>query len=570
MGQRVQALLRRWDPVTVIAVLVLVVGALQLFAGAMEAGVTLDEPLHVERAASWLEDGWYVPENLLVDGRPDPNNDVAVPYVYGPAFEAVAHLANVAVGNEPLGGFSRSADAYAVRHLAVAALALLTALAAGAAVSFLTRSRRFGVWAAAGLLAVPEWTGQGFFNPKDIPTAAGYTLVTVALVIALGDGPRGAEGRRRRWAIGVLLAAGLFIGAGTRMALWVPLAASLVTYAALRLGQRQLGGREAGLDTDLAVAAGTGTGIASIAFLYPNVARAPLSLLVESVSASADFPWKGFTLTAGQLLSEHPHWWYLPVWVGASVPLLLGALAILGGVLGIRSLARARGVGWRGAVWGRRGLGLVLVVQQALLLPLGSIVGDTVMYNGIRQHIYVLPAIAILAGVGAQRLWRWTGTRRRVERWRDLATAVLVAALLIPMFEQALLFPYNHTYVNPAAGIGGVNGNWETDYWFASAPEALSHVPQGAELSCVLVLPSLPCEEDEIVPFAGERGTAVDPAWQGDTAATWMIARHYDDNVPPSYCEQVDDVTRWLRGEEVIMSYVLRCDPQQLAASSLP
>ncbi len=126
-----------------------------------------------------------MPEPDLADGRPDPNDAAATPYVYGPAFEAVAHVANFLAGNEPLDEISHSAGAYAVRHITVALLALLVVATVGAAVSLLTRSPRFGIWAAAGLLAVPEWTGQGFFNPKDIPTATGYTLVTVAMVLAL-------------------------------------------------------------------------------------------------------------------------------------------------------------------------------------------------------------------------------------------------------------------------------------------------------------------------------------------------------------------------------------------------
>jgi hypothetical protein len=568
MARPVHRLLRGLDPISAVAAVVLALGVAQLFAGALESGVTIDEPVHAYRAASWIDDGWYVPASLLVDGRPDPDSDLASPYVYGPAFEAVAHVANVLAGNESLDEISRSADAYGVRHLTVAALALLTVGAVGAAVRLLTGSRRFGLWAAAGLLAIPEWTGQAFFNPKDTPSAVGYTLLTVALVFALGEQPAEPAARRRRHrAIGAAIAAGVFIGAGTRLSLLLPFAASLGAYAALRLGQSRLGGLRRDSGVDLAVAAGAGIGVAAIAFVYPDVARKPLTLLAETASGSAGYPWQGVTLTAGQLLSEHPPWWYLPVWVGAALPVLIGILAIAGAALGVRALARARGADWRGPLWSRPELGLVLVLQQALLLSLGAILVGAVMYSGMRQHLYVLPAMAILAGVGAQRLWAWSRTRGSQRHWRRGATALLCVALVVPMIEQALLFPYNYTYVNPAAGIGGVNGNWETDYWVASAPEALSRVPRGARLRCFLVVPTVPCEGDELAPFEGKRGAAVDTRGDDDAAATWVIARRHAANVPPSYCEQADDVTRWLRGERVIMSYVLRCDPAQLAAA---
>lgn len=567
MVRRANRLLDVLDPLTAVAAAVLVLGTVQLFAGALAAGVTLDEPLHVERATSWIDNGWYVPERDLADGRPDPDNPAATPYVYGPAFEAVAHLANFVVGNEALDEISHSAGAYSVRHLTVALLALLGVAAVGFAVSLLTRSPRFGIWAAAGLLAVPEWTGQGFFNPKDIPVAAGYTLVTLALVLALRGAP---ADRRRTLAIGALLASGVFLGIGTRLALWAPFMASLLTYAALRFGQWKLGRVAPAGNGDVAVAAGAGVGAAAIAVLYPNAAKSPVSLLVESVSGSSSFPWQGTTLTAGHLLPEHPPWWYLPTWIGASYPLLLAGLVVLGGVLGVRALARARGTGWRGELWSRPDLGLVLVLQQALLLPLVAILGGSVIYSGMRQHIYVLPAMAMLAGVGAQRFWTWARSRQPLDTWRLLAPWLLSAALLIPMAEQALLFPYNYTYVNAVAGIGGANDRWESDYWMASAPEALSHVPRDAELRCFLVPPSVSCYPDQIEPFEDRRGTAVQERWHGDSSTAWAIVRRHADNQLPYYCEQVDNVTRWLRGETITMAYVLRCNPDSLGATGPP
>ena len=73
-------------------------------------------------------------------------------------------------------------------------------------------------------------------------------------------------------------------------------------------------------------------------------------------------------------------------------------------------------------------------------------------------------------------------------RWpRRIAATLISAALLIPMFEQTLLFPYNYIYVNPIAGLGGVNGRWETDFWGASSREALSKLPPSAAPYCISI-----------------------------------------------------------------------------------
>jgi len=553
------------DPLTAVAAIVFVLGAVQLFAGALTAGVTIDEPIEADATRSWIDHGWFLPGDALVNGHPDPTYKYANPNVYGPAFGALAHVANVIAGNESIGEISHSRSSYDVRHLVSALLGLLAAVVVGGGAWLLTRSRRIGLWSAAALLAIPEWSGHSFFNPKDIPAGCGYTLVTVALLLALDRQSDDPDERRRRIAIGSLLAGGFFVGAGTRLALIVPFLLSVLVYAALRLGQRRLGGIRRNADADLAVAAGTGLGLASIAVIYPKAAASPVTLLVESVFGSSGFPWRGVTLTAGQLLPEHPPWWYLPAWVGAALPVLIGLLAVLGAVLGVRALLGAWRADLRGPVWSRSDLGLVLVLQQALLLPVGAILVGATMYSGLRQHVYVLPAIAILAGVGAQRFSGWARARKPQETWRPLATALLCVALVAPMIEQALLFPYNYAYVNPIAGIDGIDRRWETDFWVASAPEALSHVPRSAELRCFLLMPTTPCEPDELAPFEDVRGTAVDPKWEGDTAATWVIVRRHAGNVPPDYCEKADDVTRWLRGETITMAYVLRCDPERLA-----
>jgi hypothetical protein len=294
------------------------------------------------------------------------------------------------------------------------------------------------------------------------------------------------------------------------------------------------------------------------------------------VSNSAGYPNETLTLTAGQLLPEHPPWWYLPAWLGANLPLLISVLAILGAILAIRTLLCSRRLDDEHSLWRRPELGLLLVLQQAILLPVISVGGGAVIYDAARQHLYVFPAMAILAGVGAHRLWRRARSRPRAALRPALIAAALSAALVVPMAEQTLLFPYNYSYVNPLAGIDGVEGNWETDYWFASLPEAISRVPRGTRLRCSssLLHASEPrakpdfhiCADGQFFPFEDRRGT--DPASSPDRSKTWVISWARGDNRPPPYCEDAGSVRRWLRGESVTMSYVLSCDSERLREAS--
>jgi hypothetical protein len=567
-----RAIFTRWSIPAIAAAIVFLFGSAQLFAGALAVGVTTDEPIHVSRTASWFSTGWYVPQQFIADGEPD-GSPVSSAYVYGPAVSAVAHAVNVVVGNETLGEVSQSA--YAVRHLVVAVLGWLTALAAGIAVGTLTGSRAFGLWGTAGLLAVPVWMGQSFFNVKDVPAACGYTLVTVGLVLALQAAGGRTASPIRKLAIAALLALGFYLGAGTRLVLWGPLLVSLAVYGLLRFARRRFGAPACEHGTDVAVLVGCVVGVAAAAAIYPKAAASPAAWAVDSITDSSAYPWSGYTLTAGQLLSEHPPLWYLPTWLFASLPLLLTALAVLGAVGGVRSLARkSPGAPLRRVIWDRRELGLALVFLQGLLLPAGAMATGAVMYSGLRQHLYIVPMIAVLSGVGAHWLWSWARERGSSTSWRTLTAGSFVSvALIAPMAEQTPLFPYNYTYVNAVAGVGGVDGRWETDYWFASAPEALARVPRGAELWCSfwLTVPWAPsreapferCEGPYFSPFGDRRGT--DVAQLGASHAdVWVIARKRGGNYPPDYCRSVADVTRRMRTERVTIAYVLRCAAQRM------
>ncbi len=551
----------------------LIAGAIQLVVGANEVGVTSDEPAQALRTQGWLDEGWFLPPSSMVEGELSglfPES----PYIYGPAFSATAHALNGLLGNEARGSVSFSRDAWTVRHLLSALLAAATALAAYLTVWSTTGSRKFGLWAAAALLAVPIWTGMGFFNPKDIPAAAGYTMFTAGLVLAINGRVNAGTSVTRGIGIGALVGLGIFFGAGTRLALWLPLAASLMTYMALVLARHRFTAAEPDRVRFRSIALGLVAGVGAVVAIYPAVFERPVDFLTETLSGSADFPWTGVTLTAGRLVTEDPPWWYLPTWAFASMPVLIFVLGIFGAGVAVWSMLRR----WSGgtgsfcrALFARRDLAVLLVIQQAVLVSLGSVVIGSNMYSGLRQHLYVVPAMAILAGFGGWRLWEYLERRDVNASWRRGALAgLLCAALVIPMAEQTLLFPYNYTYVNPIAGIGGVNGRWESDYWWASSREALKRVPAGEDVRCGSRLDadntpgkgfgSTGCLfSNQFAPYVDEQGqeaeeTPVKPD------VDWTISRSRAGAEPPDFCRSQDNVTRWLRGESVLMSWLLLCD----------
>lgn len=579
---------RHLDVVAAIALLVLLAGVAQMFLGALRVGVTWDEPIHVERTQALFDTGWYLPPAEQADTGAEAE---LRRYVYGPTFSLLAHGVNVVAGVEDAGTISTSAAAYAGRHLVLAALGTVGALAVGFAVWTLTSSRRSALWSAAALTALPAWTGHAMFNGKDLPAAVGYTLLTVALVLALVADPPGPLHRVRGPLVVVGVGLGVFLGFGTRLALWVPIGVTVVAFLAL-WGLRAATGRAVWRHAPVLVATGALLGLLGTAAAYPRAASRPWALLRGSVEASSAFPWRGYTLTAGQLLpAQDLPWWYLPTWFAARTPVLLAILAAVGAVLVVVALLRADPhASWLGAAhatapaaapgatsqarvlrWvpSDSTAGALLVLLQATMLPAGAVVLGSVLYDGLRQHLYAVPALAVLAGLAAHRLAAVHLDAATAPRWRRaVGTAVLSLALLVPAVEQALLFPFNYTYINPVAGLGGIEGRWETDYWRAAGREATTRVPTDAELRCsALELPRTgqpaglwACGPD-ITPFAHLRGTDV-AADADDHEGVWVIGRRREGATPPAACTSVDDVTRWVRGERVVMMHVLVCDPE--------
>ena len=549
-----------------LGLLVLLGGAVQMLHGATSTGYSVDEQTHVERLQNWHNHGWYLP-NRDLDPDNLPGSRTASRAVYGPAFGWLAHLANVALGHETYGQVETTAAANDVRHLTVAVLGIVTVGAVGLIAWLLSRSLLATVWAMAALSSIPVWVGHAMFNIKDVPTAAGYTLATLALVTAMTSTVTG----RDRWpvtvAAGATLAVGIAIGVGTRTGSWILIALSVVTYVSIRAFASWATGRWRVARSDVALIVGGLAGLSLVFALYPNNAARPHAWFLAAVRGSAEFPWTGFTLTAGRLLDENPVWWYLPAWLGASLPFAVSAAAISGVVVIVHALSRTVRRADNGVL---RSLATephlvgVLIVQQLLLGPLAAIALGTVLYSGLRQQLFIVPPIAVLAGLGVAGLARWFAGQ---PRWRAvLGTAVICVVLLVPTVDQLRLHPYQYVYVNSFAAP--INNRWEADYWFVGAREAVQRVPPDERAFCSgwLVRPWNP-ERDpglfggcgrSIGPYLEEQGVGPLEVDLGEDEA-WVIGRVRGGNRPPDQCREIGNVTRTLRAEEVLITYLLAC-----------
>jgi hypothetical protein len=403
--------------------------------------------------------------DLVVGGKPITSEL----QFYGPAFDIAAELAFRA--QSALRGVPyRSVREYgaglrervALKHHLTFALALLAYVAVAGLVALMCGLR--AAWLGPLVLALlPQFWGHGFFNPKDAPFAALFTCVTLAGAYVAA----GYAALERRAVLGpgrltlATLGYGLLIGllCGIRVGGIVVLGFTLVAHAALLIPKGKVLRRllYAWQHYALLGAACLGATI----LLNPASWGDPLVWLAQALAFMSNHPWsKPILFEGGTFYPRDLPRRYLPAFVAMSVPLMTHALFVLG--LALVALRYGR-------LDDRQRAGVALVLLQIFFLPVIAIARHSTMYSGMRQFIFVLPGIAVIAAVALV----WWYRSLRVGWPRALLCAAVVCAGVAVVADMAAIHPYEYAYFNRAAGgIGGATKRYETDYWGLSLREA--------------------------------------------------------------------------------------------------
>jgi hypothetical protein len=432
-----------WSSVSRIGVILLVILA---FCFGADAGITWDEQFqsrYGDMILAWFASGF-------TDGRALYFADL---YVYGGLFDTIAQLI---VKISPLGVFE-------TRHVLTTLLGVV-----GVCLTGLTARRiagpRAGFMAGLFLATMPAWIGHSLFNPKDLPFAvAGAGVIYVSVRIGLGRFPTPTS---ELLLAGIAIGTALAIRAGGVFMLAYPLIAMGARYAVGARGRDRTGQWrliDATLHRFVVVPL---VAWAVMITPWPWGQSSPLNHPLMAIRASSEFEWKGGqTLFSGQLVDgDRVPLSYLPTWFWITTPECVGlALAF-----GIIALVAARPPVRRDSL-----IGLITVVG-ALVLPAAAVViTRPTLYDGIRHFLFVLPLIAVLAGLSFSFL---LGSMTYV--WfRIFAASTIVLSLLLTLSDIVQLHPYEYVYFNRVYGrLPAAVNYYETDYWGASYKEGLAWV----------------------------------------------------------------------------------------------
>ncbi|MEM9461532.1 MAG: glycosyltransferase family 39 protein [Myxococcota bacterium] len=332
---------------------------------------------------------------------------------------------------------------------------------------------------AAGLLAVAllastsVYYGHMFANPKDLPFATGYIWALDALCLVAMSMPRVP---RRAW-IRLAILAGLAMGVRIAGLL------VLVYLGALTLGwawrrTKTAGSLDAGLATLRRLGLPTGLTMAGawavMLLPWPWALLDPLRRPFMALGRMSRFTIHRRTMKfAGEsMLTTEPRWDYLPHYFGLKLPLLVLLLVLVAVLL-------VAAAWWRARLHGRtldptRRTVTLLLAAAILAPPAYAIVVRSIVYDGLRHFLFVVPPLTVVAAIAAvvvaRRLAR---SPPRVAIPALTALGLCSAALSARSIEAMIrLHPYQYVYFNElVGGLPGADGNYDTDYYGTSYQE---------------------------------------------------------------------------------------------------
>lgn len=431
-----------------------------LAAGLMEYGehgFTLDEP--TERRTSTVNYQYIV---KALTGHEIKAYDVELDELRDRYYGVALQLPMVMV--EHLNNFElHSRDVYLMRHL----FTFLICWAGYVCFYFFCQkifhSRWLGLLGMLMLALYPRFWGEQFTNIKDMVFVSTVCAAMLATVCCLEH-----EDKRR---YGLLAAVIYALCMNTRIVgVMIPLL--LLGYRLVRdiwLCRPQDGlWRRIGR-----YLAQFGLCMAVYVALMPALWSNPIAGIAEVFGTFSNFNrWPGKELFCGTLTPQVP-WYYLPVWLGISLPLwYLAALMGFGAAfaLNIRQAQRPKAGGFWTLVLVREKY-IVFCLVLAVCPWVAAVVNQSTLYNGWRHFYFILPALIVLMLYFIGWLAKRLSARGRLRR-------ALAALLCLLLGGQCAFIAYNHpfekVYFNPV-GIAVADG-FSRDYWLEATCEQVRYI----------------------------------------------------------------------------------------------
>jgi Dolichyl-phosphate-mannose-protein mannosyltransferase len=367
-------------------------------------------------------------------------------YLYGGLFDVLAIMLGHLIPIDP----------FDLRHI-MCALIGIGGICAAAATARLIAGPRAALISVIALGACGAWYGTMFNHTKDIPFAAAMTGATFFLIRIARRLP--SPGPSDVIAFGLLAGSALGIRV-LGLLLLVYAGAAILVYM-----PRKEGRRDFVLASMLHLLPAFALAYAIMILAWPWAALAPLNP-ARGLVAFSEFHYSVHTAVAGKIfvMAEVPRL-YVPIYILIRMPLI----ALFGAALATIA-----------ALWPRFAAGStrlerkdIALVALTVIFPLAcQVIWHGPAFAGLRHFLFVVPALAILAGIGLHTAVIALSTRGRLLAYGGLV--VVAACFLADAVTLVRLHPYEYLFYNRlVGGLQGASRRYDLDYWFASMPEAV-------------------------------------------------------------------------------------------------
>ncbi len=458
--------------VVVVILLIAIVG----FSTVGHYGLSVDEPTEIAMVRRNFE--------LIKKGTPIPGD---LKY-FGPVFNVVSEIAFQAQqfitkgpSYNPLsyGGeldtrqakLTALADRVKVKHYMTFLVSLITYAAVAVLVGILCGAE-YAWFGALTLAFFPTFWGHSFFNPKDPPFAALFTLTTLVGAYLVNYYLKSEEsikiGKNRATFYTFLF--GILVGllSGIRIGGFIVLFFILMTYLVLRIGK---GGNQrdfiefGGLYLLLCI-----TWFATYALCYPAFWSNPIAGFFETIDYLSGHRLQIQVLFEGKLIPiQQLPWNYLSTWMFMTIPLIFQVGFVIGTGLILAKYSKLSLLQRACAI---------LLLFQVLFLPLVAIVKNSPMYDGMRHFLFTLPGIAAISATAF--IWIYQSLSKK--SFKIIAATFISVVFLAIAFDMVALHPYQYIYFNRASGgLKQAKGLYDTEYWGLSLREGMEWINKNAK-----------------------------------------------------------------------------------------
>jgi len=427
---------------------IIIVGVALVLLTFRDYGVTWDEDVH----------NWY--GNFVLDYYLSFFDDKTALhwrdlYNYGAIFDTVAAALNRI---SPIG-------VYETRHLLNGLVGILGSIGC-CKLARCAAGPRAGFIATLFLLLTPNYYGQMFNNPKDIPFAVGMVWAIYYMVRIVPLLPQPPLRLTTKLGAAIGMAMGVRIGGLLLLCYLGLLLAADGLWRAFAARQAAQLVKSAWMSAWRILCPVVLVAYPVMLLFWPWAQTDPLEKPLRALEFFSHQSFPFYTLFAGRFVpaTDLP-WTYLPAYIAIALPELVLVLLICAPIGAAVALIR------HGLRVGREEALTSFVLGIGIIFPIAyAIAIKAVLFDGMRHFIFVLPLIAVVAAMVADKVLAWLGRfpyRRPI--WIVLALYGFVHVAIM-----AMLHPDQYVYYN--AFVGGVEGaqhKFKLDYWANSYSEAV-------------------------------------------------------------------------------------------------